>query len=152
MVAYKERKISVLVRFTIERYEDGPKGMVEEVRKGVVKYAYSIVDNPPAESIATLAQYFDLVGVVASDRYEEDEEHLADEAGRDGTGEEADLGEEDRYCVELTFIARFVVKAKDAKEASEKVFKMIEQRCEDTVDDSIEHYATNLNASPVFPE
>lgn len=150
MVSHKEQQIPVLVRFIIDRYEDGPKGKLDEVRKVVLDYATEITTNPPEESIVTLAQYFDLVKVHAEDRYEEDEEHLADESGRDGSGEETDFGYEDRYCVELTYIARFVVNARTEAEAHERVFAMINERCEDSIDESIEHYATNLNACPAF--
>ena len=139
MVAHKEQQIPVFVRFIIERYEDGPKGKLAEARKVVEEYAAEITKNPPEQSIGTLAQYFDLVKVYAYDRYEEDED--------DGE----DFGEEDRYCVELTYIARFTIKARSEDEAYERVFDMINERCEDCVDESIEHYATNLNATSAFP-
>lgn len=135
MVSHKEQQIPVLVRFIIDRYEDGPKGKLDEVRKVVLDYATEITTNPPEESIVTLAQYFDLVKVHAEDRYEEDGD---------------DEGEEDRYCVELTYIARFVVNARTEAEAHERVFAMINERCEDSIDESIEHYSTNLNACPAF--
>lgn len=139
MVTQKHNKYPIVVRITIERYEDGKPGNkeMERVRSIVLDYANEIIKNPPEDSLVTLADYFDLCGSMVYDRYEEDEK---------GQGE--DFGEEDRWCVEMHFVARFTIEGADCIKARTAFWERLnDEVIGDAIDESIEHYATNFNAN-----
>lgn len=151
MVTENKPVIPVLVRFIIERYVDRSPEVTspDMAHKIVLESAQHFIDNRPDESLVAFADYFDIVASSAYDRYADDEEHLADESGRDGTGEPTDLGDEDRYSVELIIVARYKVHARTKIEAKARTFALIDDLISDVHGDSIEEYATNLSCSDI---
>jgi hypothetical protein len=134
----KENEYPIIVRVAVERYEDGKPGKAENdrVRNSVLAFVNWIVANAPEDSLVTHADYFDLCGSMVYDRFAEDE---------DRSGE--DCGEEDRWCVDMHFVARFTIKGEDCIKARAVFWEWFGEVTMDSQDDSIEHFATNLNAS-----
>lgn len=146
MVSQANKEHSILVRIVIERYEDRVKGQtsVDEIHRGVVAWADKLIKERPEGSLVNAATGFVMVASCGYDRYEEDERHMDDEARRAGSFvAPADFGDEDRYCVELKYLARFVVGGSSMEEACERLAGTMEDLFMDCHGDSLEEYATN---------
>jgi hypothetical protein len=134
----KSQEYPIIVAFRIERYEDGKPGKeeCERVRNAVLEYAKEIVANAPEDSLVTHADYFDLCGSMVYDRYSDDEDRHSE-----------NYGEEDRWCVDMHFVARFRIKGPDCIQARAKFWEWLNDLIADSIDDSIENYATNFNGN-----
>lgn len=155
MVSSNKPRFPVFVAIYIERYVDrcADISSPQDAIKAVVPHADGLISNRPEDSLAYFADYFDIVQVDAYDRYEDDEKGLTEQGFPTGSpgfpsrmvGFGEDLGDEDRYCVELKIIARFDRDADSREEAVMSVMKFIDEKVwPDCQEGSIEEYATNF--------